>query len=294
MVPKAGLRHRHRGNGTRNILPLIAALPRHLWAHTHDTVDFAKLAGKRVGVIGGAASAFDNAASAAEAGAAEVHLFHRRAELNPANPVAWGQFNGFLAHFADLPIEVRWRFTNHIHSFKPAPPAETFDRVASLPNITRHAGVSWTDARAEGDEVVIEATDGTHRFDLVILGTGYILDVTLREEMRPHADLIALWRDAYTPPEHEQNPNLARAPYLGSHFEFQEKRPGEAPWLRSVFNFSRGAQLSMGTMAIGLSGIKFGVPRLVHGVCRQLFVEDADLFQDGMKVWQASDAVTEK
>jgi len=282
------------GNGTRNLLPFIAALPRTLWAHSHDMVDFAALRGKRVGVLGGAASAFDNAASAAEAGAAEVHLFHRRLSLNPANPVAWGQFNGFLAHFADLPIAQRWRFTNHFHAFKPAPPSETYARVINLPNLTRHAGVSWTGASAQGETAVIEATDGLHRFDFVIMGTGYILDVTLREEMRPHADIIALWRDVYTPPPGEENQNLARAPYLGTHFEFQERQPGTAPWLNSVFNFSRGAQLSMGTMAIGLSGIKFGVPRLVHGVCRQLFVEDADLYQDGMKIWQSSDAVTEE
>jgi len=282
------------GNGTRNVLPFIKALPTECWSHSHDAVDFAAFRGKRIGVLGGAASAFDNAAAAAEAGATAVDLFHRRAELNPANPVAWGQFNGFLAHFADLDIAQRWRFTNHIHSFKPAPPSETFARVSSLPNITRHAGVAWLDARMEGEEIVIVASDGEYRFDHVILGTGYILDVRLRHEMIPHADAIALWGDVYSPTPGEENANLARAPYLGTHFEFQEKRPGTAPWLRSVFNFSRGAQLSMGTMAIGLSGIKFGAPRLVHGICRQLFCEDAALFQDGMKIWQASDAVTEE
>ena len=44
-----------------------------------------------------------------------------------------------------------------------------------------------------------------------------------------------------------------------------EKTPGTAPWLAAVFNFSRGAQMSMGPMPIGLSGIKYGVPRLVQG-----------------------------
>ena len=85
---------------------------------------------------------------------------------------------------------------------------------------------------------------------------------------------------------------MSRSPFLGSHFEFQEKRPGSALWLRSVFNFSRGAQLSMGSMPIGLSGVGFGVARLVQSVCRQLFTEDADLYEEGMKTWQASGVVT--
>ena len=281
------------GNGTRHGLPFIDALPRALWAHTGDAIDFAKLRGRRVGVLGGAASAFDNAAMAAETGAAEVHLFHRRAKLNPANPIAWGQFNGFLAHFADLDIARRWRITHHILTFHPAPPADTCERVASLPNIVRHAGVAWTGARTNGEHVTIEAADGDHTFDFVILGIGYIVDMTVRREFARYTDLIALWSDVYTPPRGEENLDLARSPWLGAHFEFQEKQPGAAPWLSSVFNFSRGAQLSMGTMAIGLSGIKFGVPRLVHGVCRQLFREDADLYEEGMKAWQMSDTVTD-
>ncbi len=282
------------GNGTPNVLPFIQSLPADRWAHTHDMIDFAKLRGKKVGVLGGAASAFDNAAMAAEMGADEVHLFHRRTDLNPANPVAWGQFNGFLAHFADLDIAQRWRFINHIHSFKPAPPAETMARVKSLSNVIRHGGYTWTDARLDDEKVIIEATDGTHAFDFVILGTGYILDVAVRREFQPHLDLIALWSDVYTPPPGEQNDNLARATYLGASFEMQEKVKGTAPWLNSIFNFSRGAQLSMGTMAIGLSGIKFGAPRLVHGVCQQLFCEDVALYEAGMKKWQTSGATTDE
>ena len=51
-----------------------------LYAHTADAIDFAALRGKSVAVIGGAASAFDAAAVALEAGAAPVHLFARRAD----------------------------------------------------------------------------------------------------------------------------------------------------------------------------------------------------------------------
>ena len=282
------------GNGPRVVPSFIAEkLPSDRWGHCYDTIDFERLRGRRVGVLGGAASAFDNAATAAERGAAEVHLYHRREKLNPTNPIVWGRFNGILAHFADLDPAVRWRFINHMQGFRPAPPAETYERALSLPNLVIHAGEHWSAAGLTDDGVRIEATDGPIDFDYVILGTGSIVDIAGRRELAAHADHIALWRDVYTPPPGEENPNLGRAPYLGPCFEFQEKTPGCAPWLTSVFNFSRGAQLSMGTAAIGLSGIKFGVPRLVHGICRQLFCDDADVYLDGLKLWQTTNPVTE-
>ena len=42
-------------------------LPRRLWAHTREDIDFGALAGKRVAVLGAGASAFDNAATALDA-----------------------------------------------------------------------------------------------------------------------------------------------------------------------------------------------------------------------------------
>ena len=56
----------------------VAALPVRFRAHTADPIDFQALRGRRVAVLGAGASAFDNAAMALEAGAAEVTLFCRR------------------------------------------------------------------------------------------------------------------------------------------------------------------------------------------------------------------------
>jgi FAD-dependent urate hydroxylase len=282
------------GNGPRTIPAFIADnLPADRWKHCYDTIDFGQMKNRRVGVLGGAASAFDNAATAAEHGAVEVHLYHRREKLNPTNPIVWTRFNGILAHFPDLEPAVRWRFVSQMQSVRPAPPSETFERALGLPNLVIHAGARWLNASFVDGAVRIEASDGVKEFDYVILGTGSVVDLEGREELAAHAERILLWRDAFMPPAGEENPNLGRAPYLGPHFEFQEKAPGVAPWLSSVFNFGRGAQLSMGTSALGLSGVKFGVPRLVHGICRQLFCEDAGLYFEGLKRWQASGAVTE-
>ncbi len=61
------------GSGSWRAPPaLVADLPPERWAHSSDKIDFRRLRGKRVGVLGAGANAFDNAAVALEAGAARV------------------------------------------------------------------------------------------------------------------------------------------------------------------------------------------------------------------------------
>jgi len=77
------------GNGGTYVPPaLTEGLPPHLYAHTADAIDFAGLRGKKVAVVGGAASAFDAAGVALEAGAASVDLFARRAGSRHRPPTA--------------------------------------------------------------------------------------------------------------------------------------------------------------------------------------------------------------
>ena len=40
----------------------VEKLPRHLWAHSSDEMDYARLKGQRVGVVGAGASAMDSVA----------------------------------------------------------------------------------------------------------------------------------------------------------------------------------------------------------------------------------------
>ena len=55
--------------------------PSKLYANSTDDIDFDRLAGKRVGILGGGAAALDNAAAALEAGATRVDLCFRRAKF---------------------------------------------------------------------------------------------------------------------------------------------------------------------------------------------------------------------
>lgn len=71
-----------QGGGQWHVPPMIADhLPERLYAHTSRQIDFAALRGKRVGILGGGASAFDNANYALQEGAAEAQVFVRRAKL---------------------------------------------------------------------------------------------------------------------------------------------------------------------------------------------------------------------
>lgn len=281
------------GNGIRHIPAVVSDnLPKDRFAHSHEDIDFSRLAAGTVAVLGGSASAFDNAIVAAEHGA-DVHLFHREPQVQAANPMAWSEFNGYLAHFPDLSPVERWRFSRKIRRFKTGPPLRTVERASRLPNLAIHPGSTFEAVGMDRDRIRIRAGDGVLAADYIILGTGYVTDLGVVAELAEHVPLIARWCDVFTPPPGEDDAGLSASPYLGRNFETLEKTPGTAPWLNAVFNFTRGAALSMGAMPIGLSGIKFGVPRLVQGITRRLFLSDVPAYLEGMTVWQESDAVNE-
>ena len=72
-----------------------------------------------------------------------------------------------------------------------------------------------------------------------------------------------------------ENDVLARHPYLGPSFEFMERQPGTAPFISRLHNFTLGSLPSLGITGAAITGMKYGVPRLVNGLVRDLFREDA-------------------
>ena len=54
-----------------------------------------------------------------------------------------------------------------------------------------------------------------------------------------------------------------------------EREPGTAPFLSRLHNFTFGATPSLGLTGAAIIGMKYGVPRLVSGLVRDLFREDA-------------------
>jgi len=266
------------GSGQWDVPALIRdGLPRRLWSHTRDDIDFAALAGKRVAVLGAGASAFDNASTALDHGAREVCLCFRRPELVKVNAYRWAEFVGFLKHFGELPDADKWRFVVQIQEMGQLPPADTYARAQRHPGFKLHPGCAWKAVDAHGDTVTITSGSGErHQVDHVIVGTGFVTDLARRPELGAVEADIARWADRYRPPDGDRFPDLLRHPYLGPSFEFTEREPGRAPHLRTLYNFTFGGLLSLGFGGASISGMKYGVQRLVGGVTGSLFVEDRE------------------
>ncbi len=270
------------GSGEWHVPAMIRALPPRLWAHTRADIDFDALRGKRVAVLGAGASSFDNASMALEHGAAEVRLFFRRKELVRVNSYRWAEFVGFLRHFGDLPDADKWRFVLQIQRMGQLPPADTFRRASQHAGFHLHPGTGWRSLEARGETVVVETNRGAFEADFVIAGTGFVTDLAARPELRHVERHIARWADRYTPPEADRHEDLARHPYLGAGFEFTERVPGEAPYLRTLHNYTFGGLLSLGFGGASISGMKYSIPRLVSGVTGSLFVEDREAHYDSL------------
>jgi cation diffusion facilitator CzcD-associated flavoprotein CzcO len=269
------------GSGQWDVPAMIRdGLPSSLYRHTRQDIDFEALKGKRIGVLGAGASAFDNASVALESGAAEVRLFFRRQQLPNVNPYRWAENVGFLKHHADLGDADRWRFILQILRMGQLPPSDTFTRARSFPNFHLQPGSSWRSVKAvegpNGPEVEVTTETQTFTFDFLIIGTGFVTDLSLRPELAHEADQIALWSQRYTAPPAWKNDDMARHPYLGASFEYQEREPGTAPYLNSLFNYTFGGLVSLGFGGGSISGMKYSLPRIIGGITRQLYTEDAD------------------
>ena len=264
---------------------LVAHLPAELYAHSADDIDFRKLAGKRVGVLGVGASAFDNAASALEAGAARVDVCFRRSEMPRVNPLTWMNFAGLLGHFEELTDLERWRFMRRILGELPVPPTQDgYWRCRKYENFAWHANCGWRSVREASGGAKVQANRRGFEFDFIIFATGVETDLSARSELAAIVDQIALWRDRFRPPPGEESNLLARYPYLGRAFEFTERHPGHAPFLSRLHNFTFGAMLSLGITGAAITGIKYGARRLVNGLARDLFREDSAIYyQDLLK-----------
>lgn len=256
-------------------------LPKERYALASEQIDFSRLAGKRVAVLGAGASAFDNASTALEAGARAATVCIRRKEIQRINPQMWMAKAGFLRHYADLDDALKWRFMHHFFRHNIPAPQDAYNRLSRLPGASIRVNAAWKSVRlidsGHGEEVEIQLACGeTLRVDFLIVAVGFMNNLELRPEIAPLAKHIALWSDRYTPPTGEADPQISSHPYLGPNFEFTEKVVGEAPYLSKIYNFNYSALVSMGLSGSAISGFRYSVPRLVNGLTRSLFTEDAD------------------
>lgn len=250
--------------------------------HSADPIDFAALDGKEVAVLGAGASGFDNAGTALEKGAAKVTMFARRPYLPQVNKSKWTAFPGFLRGFYSLDDARRWRFFTYIFSEQVPPPFESVLRCEKHAGFSVRLGEPWSDLCADRTGVSVTTSQATHRFDAVIIATGFDVDMMARPEVAAFRGHALLWADRVSDAQAVAHPEEAHFPYLGDGFQLLEREPGAAPALANLHVFNWGCTMSHGALAGDIPGLAIGANRLAEAIVRDLFVADADRHFDAL------------
>jgi cation diffusion facilitator CzcD-associated flavoprotein CzcO len=282
---KLVLANGYAGAGGANVPDFLRALPAQVWTHTTGAIPFDSMKGKVVAVVGAGSSAFDAAAVALESGA-EVHLFSRRSYIDypappstpPAAPVDRGYPN-ILELAYELPDAVRWRNFLLGDRRVASVPLDSIERAVAFDRFHVHLNSSLADVALAGSgKVTAKVGARTMRFDHVIAGTGYRIDLAAQPELARIHGAIALWRDRYRPAADEESAAGGSHPYLGAGFEFLPREQGGAEYLRNIHCFNLAAALSFG-IPVGDVPSVVDQPRLVGAIARDLYVEGVDVAQ---------------
>jgi cation diffusion facilitator CzcD-associated flavoprotein CzcO len=266
-----------QGGGQWHTPPLVKdRLPASRYAHTSEMIDYEALKGRRVAILGGGASAFDNAQHALALGVGEVHVFVRRSVLPTVNPIRFMETSGLIARFPALPDATKYRMMVSFFERNQPPTNDTFERAAAWPGFRLHLGAPWLDVEETTDGVEVTTPQGKELFDFLVLSTGLVTDPALRPELRDVAADILRWSDRYTPAGDRHSAVVDAHPYLGSGFELLPTTPAAADRLHGLFAFNYSGLISFGLSASALSGLKQALPRLARGVADQLFLDDQE------------------
>jgi cation diffusion facilitator CzcD-associated flavoprotein CzcO len=245
-----------------------------LAAHSNEPIDFAGLRGRRVAVLGGGSSAWDNAATALESGAARADMYVRRAVLPQVNKGRGSANPGWFEGWGALDAADRWSILVYMHDLQSPPPHESVHRALALPGFAIHLGTPVLSARRAGTEVLLQLPDRQAHADFLIVATGIRVDLRHEPLLADYAGGIATWADRYTPPLALARPELGRSPWLGDGFELTERTPGVCPSLGRIHLFNHGATASLGAVASDIPGVTVGAERLATRMAQWFFRED--------------------
>ena len=240
-------------------------------------------------MIGAGASAYDNAATALEAGAETVELFARREALPTVNALRNVESVGFFRHFADLPDAQRWRFMRRITAASTPPPTDTVERTTRHANFSAIFSAPLADVAMAGDAIRMMTPRGAFEADHLIAGTGFDVDLHQCPELAGLAEHIALWGDRYLPPPEEASEKMARYPYVGPGYQLLPRGPDAPAGLGDIHLFNAGSLISTGPTAGGINSLPWHLPRLVNGLTHDLFRAEADRMYDKLVAYDEAD-----
>ena len=244
--------------------------------HTLEDIDFTTLVGRRIGILGVLATAIDNACTALEAGATEAVCFARRPHLPQVNKSKGVSFPGFQRGQGMLDDDWRWKIYTYMLAAASPPPHESVLRGQKLKGFSFRFAEPWLDMIVDRDGVTVKTAKGTERFDTVLIGTGFDVDMSRVREIAAFAANIKLWADVRSGSEVKANAEAARYPYLGRGFELAERIPGRTPGLGNIHLFNWGSILSQGALAGDIPGLFVGATRLVQALSHALFTADIE------------------
>ncbi|MCM3033189.1 MULTISPECIES: NAD(P)/FAD-dependent oxidoreductase [unclassified Niallia] len=253
---------------------LSESLPKSLYAHTSESIDFTELKGKKLAVLGGGASAFDNANYALQKGAGEVHVFVRRKELPRINPIRQMEVSGMIERYPAFSDAEKYAGMAHFFKLNQPPTNDIFERASNWPGFHLHLGSPWLEVKEEQGAAVVTTPQSKAKFDFLIISTGLITDPALRPELKLVEKHITRWKDYYQAPKDIANPTIDAHPYLSNGFSFISKDKAGEALLYGLFAFNYSALISCGLSASALSGMRYGIPRIVSAVADELFLDD--------------------
>ncbi|QAY66085.1 FAD/NAD(P)-binding protein [Paenibacillus protaetiae] len=268
-----------QGGGEWHVPSFIADhLSPRWYAHTSGMVDFEPLKGKRIAILGGGASAFDNAHFALAEGAEEAHVFVRRKEMPRINPIRQMETSGMIERYYSLPDEDKYSVMAHFFKNNQPPTNDTFNQASAWPGFHLHLDAPWLEVRETADGPSVRTPQGWHSFDYLLISTGLLTDPALRPELKLLEKHIARWGDRTgLPHDPAASPVLDAHPYLSPGFAFTGRSEEGSRLLHGLFAFNYSALISCGISASALSGIRFAVPKIVSAIADQLFLDDKEM-----------------
>lgn len=259
-----------------NIPEFIRDIPSAYWEHSYAGTDYARFQDLDVGVVGYSAGAMDSAATALEHGARSVELLCRCQDFPRVNRGKVASNAGYLQSYSDWTDAQKWHFHFYVQQQRtPAPHGSTL-RVSRHDNAYFNLNSTVQKVELIDQKLYVYTKQECFVLDYLILATGFCLDWQKHAWTAKLQPYFKQWQDVYHPPEHEQSSELARQPYLGAAFEFQEKQAGQLAGLSRLYAFNFSAGLSHGPLVGMIGGTHHGAEVLAQAIVRKIYQDQFD------------------
>lgn len=272
------------GYGGARIPDLVAGLPRERWMHSSDPLGPGSLEGRRVAVLGAGASAFDNAAAALEDGAGRVVQLCRRNALATVNVMRSWETRGAFRHFAHMPEDLRLNFARQFLTYPAPPPDHSVARCEAYPDYELKLGAAVVEATEIDGGLRLTLADGTtEETDLLILGTGFVVDLEAVPWLGSIRSDLALWGDRAgdrLDPGDPVDAALAKYPCLDEGMRCLGRDAAASERVGNIYLYGAAGLPSVGPQCSGINTLPVGSETVVTAVCRRLFTDRAAALVD--------------